>query len=197
MMEKFDVILLLGMRLYDDATADPTTIGRVDMAAKLWKQGIAPVIVASGAQGYNEKHDRMQADVMAELLIERGVPNEAIIREDKSRTTVLNVECTQKLLGKKNFTAAVVTTDWHMKRSLLICKKKGVIAKGFPVVIPHDKAWRARVRMERIFTFEVLIGWTGHHRPKWVNPMRARIMQRDKVIANEDFTRYNASLQKL
>ena len=34
-MEQFDIILLLGMRLYDDATADPTTIGRVDKATEL------------------------------------------------------------------------------------------------------------------------------------------------------------------
>ena len=59
-MEKFDIILLLGMRLYDDGTADPTTIGRVDKAAMLWKQGIAPVIVASGAQGYNETHGHVE-----------------------------------------------------------------------------------------------------------------------------------------
>ena len=195
-MKKYDIILLLGMRLYDDGTADQTTLGRVDMAAKLWKEGLAPVIVASGGQGYNEKHDRKQADVMAELLIERGVPNEAIIREDKSRTTVFNVEYTQDLLGKKNFTAAVVTTDWHMKRSLLICKKCGVIATGFPVQESHDKAWRARVRMERVFTFEARIGWTGDRRPAWVNPIRAWIIKRDKTIANEDFTRYNATLHK-
>ena len=195
-MEQFDVILLLGMRLYDDGTADPTTIGRVDKAAELWKQGIAPVIVASGGQGYNEKHDRMQADVMAELLIERGVPNEAIIREDKSRTTVFNVEYTQDLLGKKNFTAAVVTTDWHMKRSLLICKQRGVIAKGFPVEVPHDRAWRARKRLEMVFTFETRIGWVNKKRPAFVNPFRTWITKRDKAIANEDFTRYNATLQK-
>ena len=195
-MEQFDIILLLGMRLYDDGTADPTTIGRVDMAAKLWKEGIAPVIVASGGQGYNEKHDKKQADVMAELLIERGVPNEAIIREDKSRTTVFNVEYTQELLGKKNFTAAVVTTDWHMKRSLLICKQRGVIAKGFPVEMPHARSWRARKRLEKVYTFETHIGWVNKKRPAWVNPIRTWITKRDKAIANEDFTRYNAALQK-
>ena len=195
-MEKFDIILLLGMRLYDDATADPTTIGRVDMAAKLWKEGVASVIVASGGQGYNEKHDRMQADVMAELLIERGVPDEAIIREDKSRTTVFNVEYTQELLGKKDFTAAVVTTDWHMKRSLLICKQRGVIAKGFPAVTAHDKVWHARMRLERVYTFETRIGWVNKNRPDWVNPIRTWITKRDKAIANEDFARYNATLQK-
>ena len=193
-MEKYDVILLLGMRLYDDGTADPTTIGRVDKAAMLWKQGVAPVIVASGGQGYNEKHDRMQADVMAELLIERGIPDEAIIREDKSRTTVFNVEYTQELLGKKDFTAAVVTTDWHMKRSLLICKQRGVIATGFPVEMPHDRAWRARKRLERVYTFETRIGWVNKHRPAWVNPIRTWITKRDKAIANEDFTKYNAAL---
>lgn len=195
-MKKFDIILLLGMRLYDDGTADSTTIGRVDMAAKLWKEGLAPVIVASGGQGYNEKHDRKQADVMAELLIERGVPNEAIIREDKSRTTVFNVEYTQELLGKKNFTAAVVTTDWHMKRSLLICKQRGVVAEGFPVETPNDNVLRARKRMERVYTFETRIGWVNKHRPAWVNPIRAWILKRDKTIANEDFTRYNATIQE-
>lgn len=195
-MKQFDIILLLGMRLYDDGTADPTTIGRVDKAAELWKKGAAPIIVASGGQGYNEYHDRTQADVMAKLLIERGVPNESIIREDKSRTTVLNVEYTKKLLGKERFTAAVVTTDWHMKRALLICKQRGVTAKGFPVEVPHDRAWHARKRMEWVFIFEVCIGWTGKNRPSFVNPFRARLIRRDKAIANEDFTRYNAALQK-
>lgn len=195
-MEKFDIILLLGHRLYDDATPDATTIGRVDKAAELWKKGVAPIIVASGYQGYNEKHDRAQADVMAELLIERGVPNEAIIREDKSKTTVLNVEETIKIHGNNDFTAAVVTTDWHMPRALLICKKQGVSAKGFPVEGPHDREWHARTRLEKIYTFETHIGWVNKHRPAWVNPIRTWITKRDKVIANEGFTKYNATLQK-
>lgn len=195
-MEQFDIILLLGMRLYDDGTADPTTIGRVDKAAELWKRGLAPVIVASGGQGYNESHDKKQADVMAELLLERGVPNEAIIREDQSRTTVFNVENTQRLLAKKDFTAAVVTTDWHMKRSLLICKQRGVKAVGFPVESPHDEIWRARKKLERVYTFETRIGWVNTHRPAWVNPIRTRLTKKNKAIANQDFAKYNASLSK-
>lgn len=195
-MKQFDIILLLGMRLYDDGTADPTTIGRVKKAAELWKRGLAPIIVASGGQGYNESHDRKQADVMAELLIEEGVPNEAIIREDQSRSTVFNVEYTKKILDRKTFTAAVVTTDWHMPRSLLICRQRGVIAEGFPVESVHDESWRARKRLERIYTFETRIGWVNKNRPAWVNPIRNRIIKKDKAIANQDFARYNAALRK-
>ena len=125
------------------------------------------------------------------------MPNEAIIREDQSRSTVFNVEYTKEILDRETFTAAVVTTDWHMPRSLLICKQRGVIAEAFPVESVHDESWRARKRLERIYTFETRIGWVNKNRPAWVNPIRNMLIKKDKAIANQDFTRYNASLQKL
>ena len=76
-MEHFEVILLLGHRLYDDGTPDLNTLARVRMAADLWKRGVAPVIVSTGYKGFNnENHNTTQADVMADLLVNFGIPND-------------------------------------------------------------------------------------------------------------------------
>lgn len=195
-MKQFDVILLLGNRLYDDGTPDLNTLARVRKAAELWKCGAAPIIVSSGGKGFSENHDRTQADVMAEFLMEFGIPNDVIIREDTSRTTWQNLINTKKILGKDTFTAAVATSDIHMRRSLLMCKKLGIKAKGFPAKLPHDRNWRARRRLEWHFTIETYVGWFGKGRPTWVNPIRERLIKRDKRVSNEAFEAYNAVLRE-
>lgn len=194
-MEQYDVILLLGNRLYDDGTPDLNTLARVRVAAELWKKGVAPVIVSAGFKGFNnEHHDTTQADVMAEFLIQFGIPNDCIIRETESKTTWENIRNTKKLLGKEHFTAAVATSDIHMRRSLYMCKRQGIEAKGFPAKLPHDKQWRARRRLEHLFTFENYVGWSGNRQPKWFLPIRNLIMKRDKRVSNESFEAYNSAV---
>lgn len=196
-MEKYDVILLLGSRLHNDGTPDLNVLARVRMAAELWKKGVAPVIVASGYKGFNsEFHNTTQADVMAEFLIQFGIPNECIIREDKSETTWENIQNTKKLLGKEHFTAAVATSDTHMRRSLYMCKLQGVKAKGFPAQLPHDKQWRARRRMERLLRLETYVGWGDGEYPNWYRPVHIFLRKRDKRISNEAFEAYNAAIRK-
>lgn len=196
-MEQFDIILLLGNRLYDDGTPDLNTLARVRMAAELWKKGVAPIIVSSGYKGFNnEYHNTTQADVMADFLLQFGVPNDCIIREDKSRTTWENIKNTKVLLGKEHFSAAVATSDAQMPRALVMCKRQGIEAKGFPAKLPHDKYWRARRRLERLFTFENYVGWSGNRQPKWFLPVRELLMKRDKRVSNEPFETYNAAVRK-
>lgn len=196
-MEQFDVILLLGSRLHDDGTPDLNVLARIRMAAELWKKGVAQVIVASGYKGFNsEHHNTTQADVMAEFLIQFGIPDACIIREDKSETTWENIQNTKKLLNKEHFTAAVATSDTHMRRSLYMCKLQGIQAKGFAAKLPHDKQWRARRRLERLLMFETYIGWGNGKYPKWYRPVRRFLRKRDKRISNEAFEVYNAAIRK-
>lgn len=196
-MEQFDVILLPGHRLYDDGTPCLNTLARVRQAADLWKRGVAPVIVSMGHKGYNnENHNTTQADVMADLLVQFGIPEECIIRERESRTTWENLRNAKKLIGKEHFTAAVAATDAHTPRVLYMCKRQGIEAKGFPVLLPHDKYWRARRRLERLFTFENYVGWSGNRQPKWFLPIRNLLTKRDKRLSNETYEVYNAALRK-
>ena len=196
-MEQFDVIILLGHRLYDDGTPCLNTLARVRVAADLWKHGRAPIIVSCGYKGYNnENHNTTKADGMADLLVQIGIPDACISRERLSRTTWENLCNTRKLLGKEHFTAAVATSDAQMPRALYMCKRQGIEAKGFPARLPHDKFWRARRRLEHLFTFENHVGWSGNRQPKWFLPIRNFLMKRDKRLSNEQYETYNSMLRK-
>src|ERR671913_2110370 len=88
--EKADCILVLGS--HDMRVAD--------RGAELYLQGYAPLLVFSGGLGNftKETWTSSEADLFAERAIELGVPEHAILRENKSTNTGENIQFTQKLL---------------------------------------------------------------------------------------------------
>lgn len=81
---------------------------RVWHAARLFKAEKAPLIVVSGA------NDRAAT---VPLLLDFGVPREAILVDDESRNTYENSRFTEKLLGEGK-KVLLVTSAWHMSRAL-------------------------------------------------------------------------------
>ena len=73
-------------------------------AAELYRQGIAPKILFTGGLGRNTVGllPESEADRFARVAIGCGVPDEAIIREDKSTNTAENIIFTRKLLEERN-----------------------------------------------------------------------------------------------
>lgn len=111
-----DAALVLGYALADDGRPRPSLVARVDRAAELYKAGLVPRLVVSGGAGRAHK---TEAGVMRELLIERGVPNEAIQVEIKARSTEENFACSAPLLAQAGArTVLLVTEPWHMPRAL-------------------------------------------------------------------------------
>ena len=114
---------------------------RVWHAARLWKAGKAPIVVASGTG---------ELDATVPVLLDFGVPREAIVVDDKSRNTYENSRFTERLLieragGAANAAPSVllVTSAWHMPRAC------GNFAKTSLRVVPAAadfSATNARVR---------------------------------------------------
>lgn len=73
-------------------------------AAELYLQGYAPKILFTGGLGRNTVGllPESEADRFARVAISCGVPDEAIIREDKSTNTAENIIFTRKLLEDLN-----------------------------------------------------------------------------------------------
>ena len=73
-------------------------------AAQLYLQGYAPKILFTGGLGRNTLGllPESEADRFARVAISCGVPEEAIIREDKSTNTAENILFTRKLLEELN-----------------------------------------------------------------------------------------------
>ena len=71
-----------------------------DRVAQLWHEGMAPLIVMSGGLGNftEEIFDKPEADLFAERAMELGVPEEAILIENRSTNTGENVQFTRRLL---------------------------------------------------------------------------------------------------
>lgn len=87
---QYDYIIIHGAGL-DGSRPTPLLAGRIDKALELWnKQQQHGKFVASGGQGADEVVSEAQA--MRDYLLEKGVPADAILMEDKSTTTWENLK---------------------------------------------------------------------------------------------------------
>lgn len=122
-------IVALGSGLIE-GEVPPLLASRLDRARQAYDAALAagarPVIVTSGGQGQDEP--RSEAEAMAEYLVARGVPAEAVLTETESRTTEENLANTAVLLAERGITGpvAVVTNNFHAFRSAMMMRKAGV-----------------------------------------------------------------------
>lgn len=79
----------------------------------------------------------MEADEIARMLRDGGVPDEAIVRERSSLDTKENARYAAKLLeGRGVRDVLVVTCAWHLPRALRLFEREGLRASGFGVPTP-------------------------------------------------------------
>lgn len=83
---------------------------RVWHGARLWKAGKAPKIVVSGSN---------ELEATVPLLLDFGVPREAIVVDNLSRNTYENSRFTERLLKEAGVGRRIllVTSAWHMPRA--------------------------------------------------------------------------------
>jgi uncharacterized SAM-binding protein YcdF (DUF218 family) len=98
---------------------------RVWHAARVFKAGRAPLIVASGGSDPTVT-PVSEAQAMTGLLADLGVPRSAILEEGRSRNTRENAEFTAQLLAaRKVHTILLVTSALHMRRSVAEFERVG------------------------------------------------------------------------
>lgn len=167
-MRKYDAILLLGYGLDENDQATQELKLRVKAAAQAYRVGYSDIIVACG--GTTEGHHISEAEVMAALLKQEGIPGEAVLLENKSRITIENMRFAAQVLGgAKGKSVLVVTSDYHVRRSVLTAMRAGFRAKGYAAELPHDESWKEKRSKELAYTADMLLGWQdeGKSRPQW------------------------------
>ena len=103
-------------------------IPRAKAAAELYRTGRISYIVPSGGVKWDFFGEEVsEANYMKRVLIESGVPEEAIILEDEARTTKENMiygtlQINRKLKFEKVDRVIIVTSRSHMKRSIALAK---------------------------------------------------------------------------
>ena len=107
-------------------------VDRVRKAAQLFRAGRGRLIIVTGGNQPWSPFIEPEADAMRTLLLEWGVPPEAIVLEGESRNTRENAVYTIELMENLDCgEPLLVTSAAHMKRSVLVFDKLDVSV--FPV----------------------------------------------------------------
>ena len=130
-LAKSDVILVLGSHDYRVATR----------GAALWLEGWAPLLVFSGGLGNLTQHiwKESEADQFARIAINAGVPEDAILIENRSTNTGENILFTRQLLFEKNIhpSSFIVVQKPYMERRSYATFKKHWPDKNILVTSPQ------------------------------------------------------------
>lgn len=130
-----DYLVVLGAQM--KATGPSKALQyRLDEAVIYLEKNSETKVIVSGGQGSDEHVSEAQG--MYDYLIERGVPHNRIIMEDRSRNTFENLTFSAKFLDKENDSVGIVSNNFHVFRAIKIAGKAGyedvcgIAARGEP-----------------------------------------------------------------
>ena len=178
-------IIILGA-FVNGTTLSSALKSRLDTALMYLSCFPKTTVIVSGGQGKDEAVP--EADAMADYLIQSGVPEGQIIREDRSVSTRENLRFSRKLadsLYDSNKSSPVgertgiVTSDFHMFRTLILARQEGY-RRVCPLPAPSDPVFLPNYLVREFFAVAaaVLSGFRkkeknkkrtdGHNKPESV-----------------------------
>lgn len=119
-------IIVLGCAVKGN-TPSFTLKTRVNVAYNYLESNPDSVAILSGGQGAGENIS--EAQCMKNMLLEKGISEDRLYLEDKSRNTTENIQLSKKVMEENDFDkhdVAIVTSDYHLKRAKMICEKNGI-----------------------------------------------------------------------
>ncbi len=125
--EKTVIVLGCGIR------GERVSVGlakRLNKAFEYHLQNPDAVIIVSGGQGPQE--DIPEALAMKRYLLEKGVPEDRIIMEDKSTSTITNFRFSHEIMkqmGLSDDSVVFVTNGYHVYRAASYAKAEGLTVK--------------------------------------------------------------------
>ena len=127
--DQYDAIIVLGAQVNPDGTPSVQLSWRLDAAAEAYRNKAVPIVVC-GAQGADEPMP--EAENMKNYLIQKNIPEKDILTDPKSFNTRQNLQNASKLLENRPDIRKVliVTSDYHVPRSLALAKDTGFDATG-------------------------------------------------------------------
>lgn len=137
-----DVMIVLGSRVFGREPG-PMLRLRLEEAVRLYKQGMAPAIIVSGARGEDE--EVAEAFAMRDYLIREGVPGERILTEDGSYNTYQNLANSQAVMAAQGYRRAIIVSNAsHVHRTLVLARDLGLEASAAPAPMPDGLYLKVR-----------------------------------------------------
>ncbi len=132
-----DVVIVLGKGL-DGDRVPPDLANRLDKSVEYHQKNPEALIVVSGGKGKDEKIS--EALAMKNYLLEKDIPAEKIVMEDKSTSTQENFEFSSVIIEERlgeEYSAAFITNNFHIYRAQKYAEAAGIM----PTHLGADIQW--------------------------------------------------------
>ena len=134
-----DAIVVMGAAQYDGRPS-PLFAARLEHAVALFHAGVSHHLIVTGGKADGDR--TTEAASARSYAIAHGIPADAILGEDASRTTLESIRAVGEVLRTHGLTDAVFVSDRpHMLRVLRMAADEGITAWGSPTStspIEHD-----------------------------------------------------------
>jgi uncharacterized SAM-binding protein YcdF (DUF218 family) len=115
-----DAIVVLGAAQWNGRPS-PVLRARLDRGIELFQQGWASLLVLTGGTAPGDQYS--EAEVGRSYAIAQGVPPDAILIEEQSRTTVENLRGARDLLIERGLNSILLVSDpFHLGRSSIMAR---------------------------------------------------------------------------
>lgn len=112
--DTYDVIIVLGNSPENDCQPSLIMKQRVEKGIELFQQGVSNKILFSGGVSVD---GCVEAWIMRDIALSKGVPDSCIIMEEQSKNTYQNAFYSVRKMEKMGLkTMAIVTSEFHKKR---------------------------------------------------------------------------------
>src|SRR5215469_50456 len=125
-----DFVVVLGSGLTSGSRVPPLLASRLERGRVLYAsqaaRGNPPVVITSGGQGPRERVPEARA--MADYLIQRGIPPDRVVCEERSRNTEQNLRFSKAIMQERvpGYRCVVVTSNFHVFRAAITARRAGV-----------------------------------------------------------------------
>lgn len=162
-----DAIVVLGAAQYNGRPS-PVLKARLDHALELWYDSLAPRIVVTGGVGVGDRFS--EAAVGRSYLLQRGVPDSAVVSRPVGRSTEVSMTAVANWLRPRGLDRVILVSDpFHMARLRFEARRTALRAftsptatspisdnpnleieylflEGFKVPVAWVRSWYPRVR---------------------------------------------------
>lgn len=146
-VDNADYLIVLGHKLTNNKP-NRVLLYRLNGTLDYARQNNCKIILCGGITLNNTKSE---ASIMKEYLLNNKIDENRIILEDKSTDTVENISnCKEYIKSKSNI--VLLSSNYHIVRSKMICKLFGLNVKGIGVYTPVCELLKHLI-IEEIFIF--------------------------------------------
>lgn len=117
---------------------------RLHHAVTLYEGGYADIILLTG--GYSPGNEHSDAWIAGQYLLELGIPEDAILLEERSTITQENLQFAKEIMESEGFSTCILVSDpLHMKRSMMMAKDYEIEAYSSPSPTTRYQTWKTKL----------------------------------------------------